>query len=502
MKKITKRLIAGMASAVMLTGAFAAVVSAARSDTDEKPSLTSLPTPISSDPKNTDYRIFKRAKPVVKAMTNDDDRYYYYYSYSYRVLSWEPISNALYYSVYVKYPGDKEFKHLDDTLETEFPIKDENAQYKVRPMTFSYDDKKISGAFSDPVSVRKTKKMRPVYDDNDYLEGDAVYEEEEAADAEPPMMATNSVSYASSAARTKNAGAVSGAPAPYGIPIYGNTEEYQHYDESGFKSAAQSPLSTFSADVDTASYANVRRMIKGDYSIPEDAVRIEEFINYLDYGYPAPDADNTLSVSTTLSDCPWNSKAKLLRVGVQAKELEKEPASNLVFLIDVSGSMYSQDKLPLVVESINELTRNLSSKDTISMVVYSGEERIVLAGAKGNQTNTVKTLTSMLEADGSTNGEQGINMAYDIAKKYFKKGANNRVIMATDGDLNVGISDKDELEKFIAGKAESGIYLTILGFGTENIKDNKMEALAKEGNGNYYYIDCFEEAQKVLSEEK
>lgn len=482
MEKRTKRLLAALAAAAVISGVFAGAVSAKSADV--KTDSSDLPTPINASAQDRDLRVFKRAKPVVRAVVNEGWRYYT----SSQSLEWDAVDNALYYNIYIKEPSDRNFRFLDRTLDTSFEIENRNAQYKVRPMTFSYDDKEISGALSDAVTVRKQKEVVYEYED------DGMYATEEVA-------YNGGAVYTQSTAYSYTAPAYAPAPKSAVYPGY-NTEEYTHYDESGYKSASQSPLSTFSADVDTASYSNVRRMVKGGYDIPSDAVRIEEFINYFDYSYPAPDKDNTLSVSTMLSDCPWNSGAKLLRIGVQAKELEKEPASNLVFLIDVSGSMYSQDKLPLVVESLNELTGNLSADDTLSIVVYSGEERIILAGARGNQRNTVKTLTSMLEASGSTNGEQGINMAYDIARRYFKKGANNRVIMATDGDLNVGISDKDELEKFIAKKAESGVYFTILGFGTENIKDNKMEALAKEGNGNYYYIDCFEEAQKVLTKEK
>ncbi|MBP5605827.1 MAG: von Willebrand factor type A domain-containing protein, partial [Ruminiclostridium sp.] len=280
-----------------------------------------------------------------------------------------------------------------------------------------------------------------------------------------------------------------------------DNEEYTHYDIDGFKKASDTPLSTFSADVDTASFANVRRMARDNRVIREDAVRIEEFLNYFDYNYAQP-KKGTFSLTYEYTDCPWNSNAKLLMMGIQTKEPETEPSSNLVFLIDVSGSMYSKDKLPLVVDSLKKLSREMTKDDRISVVTYSGKEKVIVSGAYGNMKNCIADLCDTLVAYGCTNGERGINMAYEIAAENFIKDGNNRVIMATDGDLNVGISDKDDLSAFIAGKRESGVYLSILGFGTGNLKDDRMEALAKEGNGNFSYIDCAEEATKVLVEER
>ncbi|MBQ3920156.1 MAG: von Willebrand factor type A domain-containing protein [Oscillospiraceae bacterium] len=496
MKHKINRIAAVAAAAVMLSGSIPAFAAEEKQDID-----ITYPTPLSNTPLNKEYKAFKNAKPVVKAVDYSDD-YYYMHHFAGKTLQWEPVKNALFYYIYIKNPGSSKYIYLDKTFDTSYAIDNKTASYKVRAVSFSYDDKMVLGAMSDPVDVRHMKpKDMPI----DFLvgadeEGGAV--EYEAADSASSgyksrtyAVSENSVAYTSASYKGR-------VTVPYPTPINYNTEEYSHYDEGGFKSASLSPLSTFSADVDTASYANVRRMIKDGSSIPADAVRIEEFINYFGYDFTAPTGGDAMSVTTTLSDCPWNSEAKLLQFGIRTKDLDKEPASNLVFLLDVSGSMKSVEKLPLVVDSINKLTENLSSNDTISIVTYSGEEKVIVTGAKGNMTNTVSTLTSMLEASGSTNGEQGINMAYDIAEKYFIKGANNRVIMATDGDLNVGISDKDELAKFISKKSDSGVYLTILGVGSGNIKDNKMEALAKEGNGNYYYIDCIDEAQKVLADER
>lgn len=284
---------------------------------------------------------------------------------------------------------------------------------------------------------------------------------------------------------------------------YVNAEEYSGIEESGYKSTVRNPLSTFSADVDTASYANVRRMIEYGQNVNPDAVRIEEFINYFDYDYPEPTAADPFSVTAELSDCPWNNEAKLLLVGLKAKEIdmsEREPL-NLVFLIDVSGSMFSEDKLPLVQKSFTMLTENLNENDRISIVTYAGEDKVVLKGTSGEDKDRIIDAINSLEAGGSTYGEAGINRAYELAGKYFIEGGNNRVILATDGDLNVGLSSEEELTGLIEEKRESGVFLSVLGFGTGNIKDNRMEALADKGNGNYSYIDSELEAKKVLVEE-
>ncbi len=294
--------------------------------------------------------------------------------------------------------------------------------------------------------------------------------------------------------------------APY-MPYepYGN-EEYGEIVEKGFLSAAEQPLSTFSADVDTASYSNLRRMILDGYEldwIPADSVRIEEMINYFDYDYEGPRMSEPFGVNTEIAQCPWNEDSYVMMVGLQTEEVDFSDAapSNLVFLIDVSGSMYSEDKLPLLQKSFAMLATNLTEKDRVSIVTYAGDDRIVLQGARGNDTQTIVDALDNLEASGSTNGSAGISTAYELAEEYFIEGGNNRVILATDGDLNVGLTSEDELEWLITQKRETGVFLSVLGFGTGNIKDNKMETLADCGNGNYAYIDSLNEARKVLVEE-
>ncbi len=282
-----------------------------------------------------------------------------------------------------------------------------------------------------------------------------------------------------------------------------NTEEYNAIKENSYMSVLANPLSTFSIDVDTASYTNLRRMINdGDY-IDTDAIRIEEMINYFNYDYPAPNAGEPFSVTTEMADCPWNDETKLLLVGLQAEEIDMSERApmNIVFLIDVSGSMYSDDKLPLVQKSFSLLTENLTPQDRVSIVTYAGSDRVVLEGADGNNKAEILEAINALEAGGSTAGADGINTAYKIAEKYFISGGNNRIVLATDGDLNVGISSESELTKLVEKKRETGVFLSVLGFGTGNIKDNKMEALADNGNGNYAYIDSVLEAKKVLVEE-
>lgn len=285
-----------------------------------------------------------------------------------------------------------------------------------------------------------------------------------------------------------------------------NTEEYSALEEAGFKAVANSPLSTFSADVDTASYSNVRRMIEQGYSmdeIPAGAVRIEEMLNYFTYDYDLPKKDEPFGVTTMIGDCPWNEDAKLLQIGLKTQEIDfgEAPDSNLVFLLDVSGSMRDDDKLPLLQKSFSMLVEELGEKDMVSVVTYAGSDRVVLAGESGDNQARIIEAINALEAGGSTNGAAGIETAYALAEKYFIEGGNNRVIIATDGDLNVGVSSESDLKELVTEKKESGVYLSVLGFGTGNIKDNKMETLADCGNGNYAYIDSIGEAKKVLVEQ-
>lgn len=285
-----------------------------------------------------------------------------------------------------------------------------------------------------------------------------------------------------------------------------NGEEYSEWEEKGYSSVMKAPLSTFSADVDTASYSNLRRLIRDGYSLeelPEHAVRIEEMLNYFDYDYAEPKGNEPFGVTTQIGKCPWNEEAELVMIGLKTKEVDYEqaPASNLVFLLDVSGSMHNEDKLPLLQESFCMLAENLTEKDRVSIVTYAGDDTIVLDGVGGDKTRKIQKALNSLEAGGGTHGSKGIETAYALAEEYFIEGGNNRVILATDGDLNIGLTSEEELEELITEKKESGIFLSVLGFGTGNIKDSKMETLADKGNGNYAYIDCIREANKVLVEE-
>lgn len=279
-----------------------------------------------------------------------------------------------------------------------------------------------------------------------------------------------------------------------------NTENYNRIDDNPFHRVGNDPLSTFSIDVDTASYSNMRRFITQGQLPPKDAVRIEEFINYFTYNYPQPTGNRPFSVTTEVTAAPWNPQHKLVQVGLQGKRLENEtlPPSNLVFLIDVSGSMGEPDKLPLVQQSLKLLVNKLRPEDRVSLVVYAGNAGVVLPATPGNQKTKILAAIDRLQAGGSTAGGQGIELAYKIAKQNFLKSGNNRVILATDGDFNVGVSSDAELTRLIEQKRDQGIFLTVLGFGTGNYKDGKMEQLADKGNGNYAYIDTLLEAKKVL----
>lgn len=285
-----------------------------------------------------------------------------------------------------------------------------------------------------------------------------------------------------------------------------NSEEYEKAEENGFCMVATQPLSTFSADVDTASYANIRRMIEDGYTLYDihpDAVRAEEFINYFSYDLNLPQKGEKFGITTEVAPCPWNDDHHLMMVGMrtEAIDLDEAPDNNLVFLLDVSGSMSDPDKLPLLQDSFKELVEELDEDDTVSIVTYANGVDVVLRGASGDEKEEICDAIDSLYASGSTNGEGGIQKAYKLAESNFIEGGNNRIILATDGDLNVGISEPDELERLIEEKRDSGVYLSVLGFGTGNLKDNNMERLADCGNGNYAYIDSLFEAKKVMVEE-
>jgi Ca-activated chloride channel family protein len=287
-----------------------------------------------------------------------------------------------------------------------------------------------------------------------------------------------------------------------GTPVY-NTEDYDGISENSFHRATDQPLSTFSIDVDAASYSNVRRFLNGDELPPQGSVRIEEMINYFRYNYPAPKEQHPFSINTEYSDCPWNVQHKIVLIGLQGKKIPAEtlPPSNLVFLIDVSGSMSGANRLPLVKSSLKLLVDQLREKDRISIVVYAGAAGLVLPPTAGSEKIRIKTAIDELASGGSTAGGAGIMRAYAEARKNFMKGGNNRVILCTDGDFNVGVSSDAELEKIVESERSSGIYLTVLGYGMGNYKDNKLQKLADKGNGNHAYIDGLSEAKKVLVSE-
>jgi len=282
-----------------------------------------------------------------------------------------------------------------------------------------------------------------------------------------------------------------------------NTEAYDRIDDSQFRRVSHDPLSTFSIDVDTASYANVRRFLNDGSLPPKDAVRIEELINYFRFEYPRPASGQPFSVTTEIAACPWNPKHQLALIGLQAHPLETdaETARNLVFLLDVSGSMMPPDKLPLIQTAMRMLVDTLTERDRIAIVVYAGASGLALPSTSGAHKDTIHQAIAQLQAGGSTNGAAGITLAYQVAQDHFIKGGINRVILATDGDFNVGVTNQGDLTRLIEEKRSTGIFLSVLGVGTGNVKDSTMEKLADRGNGNYAYLDSLHEARKVLVNE-
>ena len=285
--------------------------------------------------------------------------------------------------------------------------------------------------------------------------------------------------------------------------ISGNEEQGKFIENSFIKTDIEN-VSTFSADVDTASYSYLRRLIEQGYSLKElkatagSSIRTEELINYFNYNYASPADGELFSTTLQIAPCPWNENAQLMMLGLQAKEIEYAQKNNLVFLIDVSGSMNSQDKLGLLKKTFSHLTDKLGDDDVISIVTYSGSEEVVLDGCSGAKKDKILKAVNGLSAKGSTNGEAGLKKAYQLAEKHFISDGNNRIIMASDGDLNVGISSVEELQHFVEQKRDAGVFLSVLGFGTGNYKDEKMETIADCGNGVYYYIDSETEAEKVF----
>jgi Ca-activated chloride channel family protein len=282
-----------------------------------------------------------------------------------------------------------------------------------------------------------------------------------------------------------------------------NTESYDHIESNSFKSVKKEPLSTLSIDVDRASYSNVRRFINDGEMPPADAVRIEEMVNYFSYDYEAPMGNTPLAVTTTYTTCPWNENHELVHIGLKSKEIDMEdaPTNNLVFLLDVSGSMNYGNKLPLLKKGLALLVNEMRPNDKVSIVVYAGAAGVVLEPTTGKNKEKILAALEQLQAGGSTAGGAGIKLAYKLAKDNFMPNGNNRVILATDGDFNVGASSDGEMVELIESKRNDGIFLTVLGFGTGNLKDSKMEKLADHGNGNYAYIDNILEAKKTLVKE-
>ncbi len=280
-------------------------------------------------------------------------------------------------------------------------------------------------------------------------------------------------------------------------------ERYAEITENPFLETSRAPLSTFSIDVDTASYANVRRYLNDGRRPPKDAVRIEELINYFEYDYPQPIGNVPFSVNTEVATTPWNAKHKIVRIGLQGKKvsLDNVPPSNLVFLLDVSGSMNAPDKLPLLKEGLRMMVNQLSPNDRVAIAVYAGSSGLVLPSTPVSQKGEILAALDNLKAGGSTNGGEGIRLAYAVALNNFIQGGNNRVILATDGDFNVGLSGDEQLVKLIEEKRKSGVFLSLFGFGSGNLNDSMMEKLSNAGNGNYAYIDSREEAKKALGQQ-
>jgi len=333
--------------------------------------------------------------------------------------------------------------------------------------------------------------------DSDYTTTDAASTNDSAEYSD----AVESDGYSSESAPTTDSTYDNTSMPDQAVDISGET--YEEIQENAFTTTQVESVSTFSIDVDTASYANIRNMINLG-AIPEaDAVRIEEMINYFDYEYVTPSIEDVFSINTAIAECPWNEDNQLLMIGMQGYDLPAYmlPDNNIVFLLDVSGSMGSEEKLPLLVDAFEILIEKFDENDRVSIVVYAGNSGVVLNGARGDKHNEIINALNSLQAGGSTAGSEGIELAYDLAEDYFIEDGNNRVILATDGDFNVGITNQSDLEDYIATKRDSGIYLSVLGFGRGNYNDSIAETLADKGNGNYSYIDSITEAEKVFGKE-
>ncbi|MEP5611345.1 MAG: von Willebrand factor type A domain-containing protein [Cyclobacteriaceae bacterium] len=368
-------------------------------------------------------------------------------------------------------------------------------------------DEKSVLVFSQPgfvtqkvkVGNRKVIDVTLKFDVVEYAEEDAL---SEIAISPAQVRKESNKSYTRSSGTLSNKFLGTGGVA-YDQALNHNTEEYATIHENGFRKVLDKPLSTFSIDVDAASYSNMRRFINNGQLPPKDAVRIEEMINYFGYNYKNPTGKDPFSINTELSKAPWNEEHLIVQVGLQGKKIEMDnlPASNIVFLIDVSGSMSAPNKLPLLKSAFKLLANELRPQDKVSIVVYAGAAGLVLPPTDGNDKGTMMKALDRLNAGGSTAGGAGIELAYKTAMENFVEGGNNRIVLATDGDFNVGASSNGEMERLIEEKRKGGVFLTVLGFGMGNYKDSKMEILADKGNGNYAYIDNMREAKKVLVNE-
>jgi Ca-activated chloride channel family protein len=339
---------------------------------------------------------------------------------------------------------------------------------------------------------------------NVMMEPEKVKTKEKKADATKTQVAceTEVVAYDMAAPSSRASGKSSYFQNQSSYQDY-NTESYAGINENSYKDPLKAPYSTFSIDVDNASYSNVRRFINLGQEVPADAVRIEEMVNYFKYDYPKATGEHPFSVYTETGICPWNKSHYLLHIGLRGKDIDKNelPPSNLVFLLDVSGSMDQPNKLPLLKSALKLLVNELRAQDRVAIVVYAGAAGVVLESTPGNNKETIMQALDNLQAGGSTAGGQGIMLAYKIAEKNYIREGNNRIILATDGDFNVGVSDNASMERLVEEKRGLGVYMTVLGFGMGNIKDDKMEIIADKGNGNYAYIDNIQEARRVLVQE-
>ncbi|WP_145660726.1 YfbK domain-containing protein [Chitinophaga polysaccharea] len=367
--------------------------------------------------------------------------------------------------------------------------------YKV--VTLTVNDKQAS------INVTLHLLQRVVKDRSRYIMDDVMVGGEPSGSTSPPAPTVKAVSPKRNMVAAQNYEMmVSGVAANNGRVSYApsSAEDYSPINENIFHAVTDQPLSTFSIDVDRASYSNMRRFLNNGEMPPPDAVRVEEMINYFDYGYKAPAGKDPVAIYTDMAICPWNTSHQLVRVALKSKQVDTRdlPPTNLVFLLDVSGSMDEENKLPLVKKAFRVLTEQLRPQDKVAIVVYAGAAGVVLPPTSGNDKQHILSALDELQAGGSTAGGAGIQLAYDIAAKLRKENSNTRVILATDGDFNVGISSEGALTRLIENERQKGIFLSVLGFGMGNLKDNTMELLADKGNGNYAYIDNFEEARRTF----